>query len=210
MILIPFEALCIGPTGDDAASLSRETVGLDPEVLSLALSSYSTARARHETRSDTLTIIDYSLPSIKKRLWVIDLESNEILFHELVAHGKNTGENRATSFSNRVGSLQSSLGTFITGDTYQGKHGYTLNLKGMDPGINHRAEERLIVLHGANYVSADYVAREGRLGRSWGCPAVRTSIAKPLIDAIKGGSVLFAYYPDRRLEKSSLYLHSAR
>ncbi|HKW02330.1 MAG TPA: murein L,D-transpeptidase catalytic domain family protein [Vicinamibacterales bacterium] len=140
-----------------------------------------------------LTVIDYSRPSTEPRLWVLDLVSHAILQRELVAHGKGSGENVATSFSNDEGSHKSSLGLFVTGATYTGQNGYSLRLRGLDPGVNDRAYARDIVMHGAAYVS-DAIARTlGRLGRSWGCPAVRPAIARTLIDEIKGGTVLFVY-----------------
>ena len=140
-----------------------------------------------------LTVIDYSRPSTEPRLWVLDLMSHAIVQRELVAHGKGSGENVATSFSNDEGSHKSSLGLFVTDAAYVGQNGYSLRLRGLDPGVNDRAYARDIVIHGAEYVS-DAVARTlGRIGRSWGCPAVRPAVARTLIDEIKGGTVLFAY-----------------
>jgi len=191
---------------ENFVALSRRDRGPDPAVLARGLHAFSRARARHDIRRNILTLIDYRLPSDEKRLWVIDLDAGRVLFHELVAHGEKTGKARATAFSNRMGSHQSSLGTFVTRDTYVGRHGYSLRLQGMDPGINDRAMERAIVMHGADYVSDDFVARYGRLGRSWGCPALPVDAAQPVIDAIKHGSVLFSYYPDPVLERDSRYL----
>ena len=140
-----------------------------------------------------LTVIDYSRPSTQPRLWVLDLVSHVIVRRELVAHGRGSGENFATSFSNDDGSHKSSLGLFVTGVAYVGHNGYSLRLRGLDPGVNDHAYARDIVIHGAEYVS-DAVARTlGRIGRSWGCPAVRLAVAQELIDQIKGGTVLFAY-----------------
>jgi hypothetical protein len=187
-------------------ALSREERGPDPAVLARGLRAFSRARARHQITRNVLTLIDYRLPSDERRLWVMDLEVGRVLFHELVAHGENTGKARARAFSNRMGSHQSSLGTFVTGATYVGQHGYSLRLQGMDPGINDRAMERAIVIHGAHYVSDDFVARYGRLGRSWGCPALPMEVAAPVIDTIKNGSVIFSYYPDPDLEHHSRYL----
>ena len=141
-----------------------------------------------------LTVIDYSLPSVQPRLWVLDLDGIAILHRELVAHGRGSGENMATSFSNQDGSHMSSLGLFVTDDSYVGSNGYSLRLSGLDPGLNDRAYDRAIVVHGAPYVS-DATARSGRLGRSWGCPAVRMEVARTIIDTIKGGTVIFAYGP---------------
>jgi hypothetical protein len=134
-----------------------------------------------------------------RRLWVLDLERGRVLARELVAHGRGTGEDRARRFSNRPGSLQSSLGVFVTGRTYRGKHGLALRLRGLDAGVNDRAAERAIVMHGAWYVSPAMVAKVGRLGRSEGCPALSAAAAPRVIRLIRNGSVLFAYYPPERL-----------
>jgi hypothetical protein len=154
----------------------------------------------------TLTVIDYSRPSTEKRLWVFDLRTRELLFEELVAHGSGTGDNLARTFSNDAESHQSSLGLFRTEDTYVGKNGYSLRLRGLDAGFNDHAYDRAIVMHGAPYVS-DAVARaQGRLGRSWGCPALREGIAHEVIDTVKGNGLVFAYYPDAAWLAASKYL----
>jgi hypothetical protein len=142
-----------------------------------------------------LTVIDYSQPSTEPRLWVFDLVSRVVLRRELVAHGQGSGGNFATSFSNDEGSHKSSLGLFVTGATYVGRNGYSLRLRGLDPGVNDHAYGREIVIHGAEYVSDTFARALGRIGRSWGCPAVRPAIAQALIDEIKDGTVLFAYGP---------------
>ncbi len=168
--------------------------GLSPQVLAMALDAVSSARARGISgKSDLLTVIDYSLPSTQPRLWVLDLARGKVLFHELVAHGAGSGDKVATRFSNVNESRATSLGLFLTGDTYEGGNGYSLKLKGLDAGINDRAEERHIVMHGAWYVSADHARQHGRLGRSWGCPALSLQDAKPVIDTIKSGSFIFSY-----------------
>lgn len=179
------------------ATLAAAAPTLDRQVLERALAAAACAVAEGEARRDEiLTVIDYSLPSAKKRLWTFDLARGKLLFHERVAHGKNTGLTRAERFSNDEGSLQTSLGLFRTADTYIGGNGYSLRLHGLEPGVNDRALERLIVIHGAWYVSDEFATQHGRIGRSWGCPAVRAEVARPLIDRIKGGSLVFAYYPD--------------
>lgn len=181
----------------DRAELLRVAHGLSPRVLDLALAANDWARtAGVAARPGVVTVIDYSLPSTEPRLWVLDLERRRLLFHELVAHGVGSGENFATHFSNREGSRQTSLGLFVTGDTYQGGNGYSLRLHGLESGINDQAFERTVVVHGAWYVSAEHAGRWGRLGRSWGCPALPVSQAQPVIDAIKDGTLLFAYYPE--------------
>ena len=140
-----------------------------------------------------LTVIDYSRPSTEPRLWVLDLVSRVVVWRELVAHGQGSGENFATSFSNDEGSHKSSLGLFLTDTPYIGHNGYSLRLRGLEPGVNDHAYTREIVVHGAEYVSEAFARSLGRIGRSWGCPAVRPAIAQALIDQIKGGTVLFAY-----------------
>jgi len=140
-----------------------------------------------------LTLIDYTRPSLDRRLWVIDLRSGEVLFNELVAHGRGSGDNLATAFSNEDNSHMSSVGLFVTRDVYVGHNGYSLRLDGLDRGLNDHALSRAIVIHGAAYVSEVIGKQIGRLGRSWGCPAVRPEIARTLIDTIKGGTAVFAY-----------------
>jgi L,D-transpeptidase catalytic domain len=174
----------------------RDVQGLSPRALASALDAVSCARARGISAPgtrDLLTIIDYSLPSTRPRLWVLDLAHGKVLFNELVAHGAGSGDNFAVRFSNVAQSRESSLGLFLTGDTYQGGNGYSLRLRGLDAGVNDLAEERNIVMHGAWYVSADHARSFGRLGRSWGCPALPPAIAPAVIDAIKGGTFLYSY-----------------
>lgn len=176
--------------GDTAAA----AVQPPPRALAAALDALACARARGVTgREGLLTLIDYSLPSTAPRLWVLDVERHRVLFHELVAHGAGSGDNYATHFSNLPDSRQTSLGLFLTGATYQGGNGYSLRLRGLDPGVNDLAEARSIVMHGAWYVSSEHVKRFGRLGRSWGCPALPQEVAASVIDAIKEGSFVYAY-----------------
>jgi hypothetical protein len=171
--------------------------GLSQAMVSAAQQAVSCARARGVVaRHDVLTLIDYSLPSTEPRLWVLDLEHNKVLYHELVAHGSGSGENLAVRFSNEKDSRATSLGLYLTGATYEGVHGYSMKLQGLEPGRNDAAERRNIVLHGAWYVSADQIRQYGRLGRSWGCPAVSEAVAGPIIDVIKDGSFLYAYASD--------------
>jgi hypothetical protein len=190
-------------------ALHREAPRLRPQVLRTALTAAAcAARGGQARRNEVLTVIDYSLPSTQQRLWVFDLAQRRLLWEELVAHGKNTGDDVAKAFSNVNGSKQSSLGLFRTGSTYVGGNGYSLRLHGLEPGINDLALERLIVMHGADYVSEDFIRRVGRLGRSWGCPALGRDVARPVIDAIKGGSLLYAYYPDEQLTGGSRYVRA--
>jgi hypothetical protein len=180
---------------------------IDPSVFKLALGAASCAvRAGDVENPSTLTVIDYSKPSTDKRLWVYDLPSRRLLFQEAVAHGQGSGDNTPTRFSNEDDTRRSSLGLFVTRDTYSGKNGYSLRLAGLDVGFNDHALARAIVMHGAQYVSDAFARVHGRLGRSWGCPALREGIVHAVIDRIKGGSLMFAYYPDPAWLKASKFL----
>jgi len=188
----------------------REVAGMSPRALAMALDAVACARSRGVAgRGDLLTLIDYSLPSTAPRLWVLDLARGKVLFHELVAHGAGSGDNYATRFSNAPDSRQTSLGLFLTGGTYEGGNGYSLKLNGLDPGVNDRAEERRIVMHGAWYVSPDHVQHFGRLGRSWGCPALPAASAHAVIDVIKNGTFLFSYAGGSALHTVQAALRSA-
>ena len=191
-----------------ASSATFSEIGtLDRDVLDLALGAASCAVRSGAVKSPrTLTVIDYSMPSSRERLWVFDMKTGELLYEELVAHGQGTGADVATKFSNTDESHQTSLGLFVTDTTYVGKNGYSLRLDGLDRGYNDRARDRAIVMHGAPYVNEAFVKANGRLGRSWGCPAVSDAVARELIDRVKGGSLVFAYYPDARWLKTSKYL----
>jgi hypothetical protein len=194
-------ALVVIPT------LSSAETTIDPKVLKLALQATTCATKQGVVeRPPTLTVIDYSRPSTKPRLWVVDLATRKVLFEELVAHGQGSGDNLATKFSDKPDSHQSSLGLFLTAETYTGKHGYSLRLQGLENGVNSRARERAIVMHAAAYVTAATVNALGRLGRSWGCPALGPDVAKRVIDTIKGGSLLFSYYPDQSWLEGSKFL----
>jgi hypothetical protein len=209
-------AIVLGTTAASAAmaqpappvtALVKQAPGLRAEVLKLALE--AAARAYKQglvKRSNLLTVIDYSLPSSEPRLFVFDLAKRKLLFRELCAHGKNSGDDKARFFSNSPGSLATSLGLFVTADTYNGNNGYSLRLKGLEEGVNDMAWDRAIVMHGAYYVSREAIRALGRLGRSWGCPAVRAEVAHDIIDTIRGGSAVFAYYPEKRWLMSSAYL----
>jgi len=186
------------PAEASMSSLLQQAPGLRGEVLRLALDASECAAERGLVkRRNLLAGIDYSLPSSEPRLFVFDLLARKLLFRELVAHGKNTGGDRASYFSNDSGSLASSLGLYVTADTYFGHNGYSLRLRGLEAGINDMAWDRAIVMHGASYVSSEAIKVLGRLGRSWGCPAVRAEIADKIIDTLRGGSAIFAYYPDK-------------
>jgi L,D-transpeptidase-like protein len=180
---------------------------IDTTVFGLALSAAKCAvRSGAVADPSTLTVIDYSKPSTEKRLWVFDLRSHEMIYEELVAHGQGSGGNVPTLFSNDSETHRTSLGLFVTGDTYVGKNGYSLRLDGLDRGFNDHARERAIVMHGAPYVSAEFAQAQGRLGRSWGCPALRETVARDVIDRVKGGGLIFAYYPNQEWLNASQYL----
>ena len=204
-------AYASGPTRDTMLPEPLAFAGgasLNNTVLKLALSAAACARSAGTVTNDRLlTVIDYSRASTQPRLWVLDLVREQVLFEELVAHGRGSGDNFATRFSNDDGSHQTSLGLFRTADTYVGTNGYSLRLDGLEPGVNDRARERAIVMHGAPYVSDAQLRAVGRLGRSHGCPALRPAIARTIIDTIKEGSLVFAYYPDTRWLHASRFLN---
>jgi hypothetical protein len=176
-------------------------------VLDLALQAYRCGEREGQFARPVLTIIDYSLPSREPRLWVIDVPRRQILHHVIVAHGEGSGNALAVRFSNEVGSHQSSLGLFRTDETYFGRFGRSLRLSGLEPGVNDRARERAIVVHGWSEVSPARAAREGMVVRSWGCPALPEDVAPQVIERIAWGSAVFAYYPDSRWLQESRYLH---
>jgi hypothetical protein len=181
--------------GANETALLHAAPTIRPEALRAALSAWELLHSKGEISRPLLTVIDYGLPSIAKRMWVFDLASRRLLFHERVAHGRNSGDDLARSFSNKEGSLMTSLGAFVTGTTYNGRNGYSLRLRGMDRGVNDRAEARTIVVHGAPYVREEVAHKLGRLGRSYGCPAVRPEIARALIDEVKDRTLLYAWHP---------------
>ncbi|HET9694505.1 MAG TPA: murein L,D-transpeptidase catalytic domain family protein [Steroidobacteraceae bacterium] len=187
------------PSSSLVEQLRAVAPSANPDVLGLAARAAECARRQGLLDGlHHLAVIDYSLPSTQPRLWVFDLQRQRLLFEELVAHGRNTGEGLAERFSNVEGSKMSSIGLYQTADTYYGSNGYSLRLRGLDPGFNDNALSRAIVMHGAPYVSQAIAERLGRLGRSWGCPALRPEVARTVIDTLKGGALLFAYYPDRK------------
>lgn len=174
-------------------SLGAEQQGLRFDVFQKALTGYLNLKqaGRLAENQDRLTVVDFDLPSTEKRLWVLDLSEHKVLYHTLVAHGHNSGENDASSFSNTNESNMSSLGFYVTGHEYEGKHGHSLRLNGMDEGFNTNALARSVVMHGADYVSEAFIKQNGRLGRSLGCPALPLDSYAQIIDLVKGGSCLF-------------------
>jgi len=167
-----------------------------PDLLRRALAAYRQVDATGLVHNRLLTVVDYRLPSSQRRLWVLDPATGVVRFHEFVAHGRGSADaddpDRAVRFGNAPASRRSSLGTFLTGPAYAGQHGYSLELVGLDPGVNDRAAERRIVIHPAEYVSAEFRRKSGgRVGRSWGCPALDPVVSRSVIDAIRDGSVVF-------------------
>ncbi|BDM22442.1 murein L,D-transpeptidase catalytic domain family protein [Pseudomonas sp. LRP2-20] len=189
-----------------AAELQQLAPNASLSTLALALTAY--ACASHSEADKLLTVIDYSKASRDKRLWVFDLRARKLLFEEWVAHGKNSGADVPTTFSNAPNSYQSSLGLYETGQIYSGKHGRSLRLQGLEPGFNDNSMSRAIVMHAAAYADPKVVPGLGRLGRSQGCPAVRPAIAGKLIDTLQRGSYVFAYYPQQDWLKTSRYLNA--
>lgn len=189
------------------SALAEAAPAANPKMIDLALQASRCTVTRGMPPASRLAIIDYSRPSTEQRLWVFDLDNRTLLFKELVAHGRNSGENLATHFSNADESLSTSIGLYRTLSSYSGHNGYSLRMRGLEAGFNDHALERAIVIHGAAYVSAKMARQQGRIGRSWGCPAVRTAVAHRLIDTLKDGQLVFSYYPDQRWLGSSSYLN---
>jgi len=185
------------------------SAGLSKEAFEKAYKGFTVLQAKNLVKNcNLLTIVDYSMSSIQKRLFVLEMTTGKILFNSLVAHGRNSGVDHATNFSNSGASYKSSLGFFITLDTYKGSNGYSLKLKGCENGINNNALNRAIVMHGADYVSENFIRRNGYLGRSHGCPAVPVDLSKKIIDVIKNGSCMFLYYPSKNYINRSKILNS--
>jgi len=176
------------------------------ESFSKGLKGFYKLQEKGLIKNNLLTLVDFSLSSNTKRLWVIDMNTNTVLYHSLVAHGRNSGEEFATKFSNKAESFQSSLGFYVTGEVYQGKHGKSLRLDGVEKGINDKARDRAVVMHGADYVSEQFIKQNKRLGRSLGCPALPEELTSEIIDLIKNQSCLFIYHPTNTYAVSSKLL----
>ncbi|GGG29999.1 murein L,D-transpeptidase catalytic domain family protein [Hymenobacter glacieicola] len=186
--------------------LGVEQQGLRYEVFEKALTGYLNLEQEGKLgNKQLLTVVDFGLPSTQKRLWVLDLANKQVKFHTLVAHGHNSGENMATNFSNENESNMSSLGFYVTQGEYTGKHGLSLKLQGVDEGYNTNALARSVVMHGAEYVSEDFIRQYGRLGRSLGCPALPMDQKDAIIEAVGGQTCLFLNGPDTQY--SSKYLN---
>ena len=191
----------------------KQTISENPselpatDLLQTALLGYELLKKEQTiNRPEVITIIDFSLPSNQERLWVLDLIESKVLYHCLVSHGRNSGEVMAEKFSNKPGSYASSPGFYTTGETYFGKHGFSLRLNGIENGINDKARERAIVIHGADYVSSEFIEKNGRLGRSLGCPAVPEELSTEIIETIKDGTCLFVYAPTDSYLSESLVI----
>lgn len=187
--------------------LARAAPAIDRQVLSKAVTAMNCAVTSGVEPAQRLAIIDFSLSSNQQRLWIFDLERRRLLIEDHVAHGRGSGEELATRFSNRFGSHQSSLGLFRTAETYHGNFGLSLRMDGLEPGINDLARKRKIVIHSAEYVDPIWIHLKGGIGRSHGCPAVRPNIANRVIENMKHGQFLFSYYPDPDWLSRSLYLN---
>lgn len=199
-------------TPEDAVSIYQNIClaefGLSKEALEYALKGYHVLLDQKKIRKEQyLTICDFSQPSSKKRLYIIDIENQQLLVNTYVAHGRNSGGEYATQFSNRPESLQSSLGFYITENTYIGKHGLSLRVTGVEQGINDNAMERTIVIHGAEYVDPSRAKSGVFMGRSWGCPAVPKAESNHIISLIKNGSCLFIYHPQKKYLQGSKILN---
>lgn len=192
------------------AKLNLSSLGLSKDAFDNAFKGYEYLRSQGKLRNDdVLTIVDFSLPSSEKRLFVIDLKNQKVLFNTYVAHGRNSGKEIASQFSNDPESFKSSLGFYVTKNTYSGTHGFSLRLEGEEKGINDNALSRAIVMHSADYVNKDLINSQGYIGRSLGCPALPKEVYKPIIEKIKDGSCLFMYSSQSNYITKSKLLQSA-
>jgi hypothetical protein len=188
-------------------SLHLDLSGLSREAFKYAQKGWKKLVAQGKIVNESvIAIVDFSQPSSHRRLYVLDMKNYKVLFNTLVAHGRNSGKEWASSFSNKPSSYKSSPGFYITGNTYIGGNGYSLRLEGIERGINDRASDRAIVMHGADYVSESYIAEQGYIGRSQGCPAVPSTDAYPIINTIKNGTCLFVYTPSKQYVSRSALL----
>ena len=190
-----------------ASTLATQAPELNPQVLLTAVSAMQCAVNSGAEPAQRLAVIDFSLPSTEQRMWIFDLQTRTLLLQDLVAHGQGSGDNLASSFSNVEGSHQSSIGLFRTQESYFGKHGYSLRMDGLEPGINDLARQRAIVIHPADYVDPSWITRHGRIGRSHGCPAVRPEVASMVVDSLKGGQFMFSCYPDDHWLATSAFIN---
>lgn len=189
-------------------NMNLQQYGLSKEALNYAVEGYNNLMNEDRISNPRyLTIVDFSKKLTEKRFFLLDLENQEVVMNTYVMHGKNSGKEMAGSFSNTINSNKSSLGFYLTRGTYTGKRGPSLRLEGLEDNFNSNALERAIVLHGSNYIS-DSRAKKGKVGRSEGCPAIPMPLAEEVIDLVKGGSVIFIYYPSETYLQQSPVLNS--
>lgn len=190
-------------------NMKLESVGLNSKVFTIAMRGFKKLENKGKLKNASIiTIVDYSQSSNKKRLYVIDLKNEKLLYNSYVAHGKNSGEEYAKFFSNDEGSLKSSLGFYITQQTVIGTTtGFALMINGVEKGFNNNAVKRSIIIHAAEYATEKFIKKNGRLGRSYGCPALPPELNKPIIETIKDGTCLFLYNPDDSYIKNSLFVN---
>jgi hypothetical protein len=207
-MLKPVQQMVADPMADLYEALKLKTMGLARQVFDYSMKGIGKLKQNGKLRNDkVVTIADFSQPSANKRLYVIDLETKRVLFNTWVAHGKNSGQEEAHSFSNIPQSNKSSLGFYVTLNTYEGKNGYSLQLNGVESGFNTNALDRGIVVHAADYVNENYIQSQGWIGRSQGCPAVAPELSRPIINTIKEGSCFFIYSPDDQYVRRSEILN---
>jgi len=214
MVLVkPAIATSLSNRLDENSEISRDIYtqiaeeSLSFEAFHLAYQGWIDLKDSLDLKQNIITVVDFSQPSTKKRFYLIDMESKSIIFQDYVAHGKNTGNLWAKNFSNIPNSNQSSLGFYKTAETYYGKHGLSLRLEGLETGINNLARKRAIVIHSADYAEEKFIERYGRLGRSFGCPALPARNYQKIVDKIKEGSLLFIYSPQEEYLKNSTVLN---
>ena len=187
-------------------AIHAQAPNIGTKAILTAINAYFHVEREHLTDKPLVTIVDYSLPSAKRRLAVADVQTGKVLFYTYVAHGQGSGLDYATHFSNKPGTDASSLGVYLTGHTFYGNDGYSLRLHGLNPGFNGAAYRRDIVVHGAWYVSKAFAQKYGRMGRSWGCFALSRSVESAVVKTIRDGTVLVGYYPDPKWLASLAYL----
>lgn len=191
-------------------NLQLSVKGLSKKAFDYAMRGFNHLIAAGRLKKENIiSIADFSLPSSKKRLFVIDLDNEKIIYNTYVAHGVNSGKEMANDFSNIPASYKSSLGFYETLSTYMGGNGYSLRLNGLEKGINDNANNRDIVIHGAAYVNEDLIRAQGYIGRSWGCPALPENLLKPIVNTIKDGSCLFIYSENKAYLNKSKIINAA-
>jgi hypothetical protein len=209
LFVSPLYALTTGELADqEYEHISPHVHDINPKALYFGILAYENARSEGLDTKELLTIVDFSSPSNTKRLWVLDIKNNKVLYHTYVTHGTGNGFLYARRFSNNNETHESSLGLFQTKATYTGHVGYALRLNGLEDGYNNNAEKRAIVMHGAPYANADFIEHYGRLGRSWGCFAMPENIYQSVIDTVKNDTLIFAYYPDQDWLTHSRFLQN--